>query len=187
MINPTSSTNEIVQLVLSLIEMAATDKKHPMHFAILGTINKEIPEMRYVVWRNFDVEHLSGQIYTDVRSDKIRHLLANSCAQLLFYDPEEKCQIRVNVEIKVHNQTKQTTDIYKTLGGGFEAYNTLQAPGTACNSFENASEMKPEYKSEDFAVLETKFLSMEVLELSAPQHIRFEYNFVNKKFGWLVP
>ncbi len=187
MLNPDSESEEIIEEILSLIKRAAVDKKHPMHFMILGTTNEKTPEMRYVVWRSFNPKELTGQIYTDKRSDKINHFRNNPLAQLLFYHPGRKCQIKVNVEVLIHVNTPETNAIFKEMQNGREAYNTLEAPGTKHNNFEDTKKIKPEFNSEDFVILETKFLSMEVLELNSPNHVRFAFNFKEEKLDWLVP
>jgi hypothetical protein len=187
MLNPKASKKEIIQEVLSLIKRAAVDKKQPMHFMILGSINNKIPELRYVVWRSFDVQNLSGHIYTDLRSHKVNQLLENPLAQLLFYDPGKKIQLKVNVEVIIHRDTGTAQKIYNQMQRGMEAYNSLEAPGTIGDNFEETHKMKAIYNADDFVVLETKFLSMEVLQLQQPNHVRFTYNFTKDKFEWLVP
>ncbi len=187
MLNPESNPDKIIQEVLSLLKKAAIDKKDPMRFVILGSLNFEMPELRYVVWRNFDAKDLSGHIYTDIRSNKIKQLRENPLAQLLFYHPDKKIQVKVNVKVLIHNNTEKTNTIYKQMNKGQEAYNTLRAPGTKRNNFDDTNEMKSNFSASDFTILETKFLSMEVLKLQYPNHIRLSYHFINRKFEWLVP
>jgi pyridoxamine 5'-phosphate oxidase len=51
------------------------------------------------------------QYHSDIRSDKIAKLKANKNAAMLFYDKEEKIQVRLKVECIVNHEN----DSYKRV------------------------------------------------------------------------
>jgi 3-hydroxyisobutyrate dehydrogenase len=56
---------------------------------------------RIVVLRKADKENNLVQFHSDIRSDKIDMLKKNSSAAILFYDKEEKIQVRLKVECTI--------------------------------------------------------------------------------------
>ena len=51
------------------------------------------------------------QFHTDLRSPKVDILKRNKNASLVFYDKEEKIQLRVKVECEVNNQNSTTEEV----------------------------------------------------------------------------
>jgi 3-hydroxyisobutyrate dehydrogenase len=50
------------------------------------------------------------QYHSDIRSDKIAKLKANKNAAMLFYDKEEKIQVRLKVECTVNHENEITKE-----------------------------------------------------------------------------
>jgi len=64
-----------------------------------------------VVLRKSDRESNLVQYHSDIRSDKIAKLKSNKKAAMLFYDKDEKIQVRLKVECTVNHDndiTKQS-------------------------------------------------------------------------------
>ncbi len=53
------------------------------------------------------------QFHSDIRSDKIEKLKNNSKAAMLFYDKEEKIQVRLKVECLVNHNNNVTKESWK--------------------------------------------------------------------------
>ena len=66
---------------------------------------------RIVVLRKSDIENNLVQYHSDIRSDKIAKLKANKNAAMLFYDKDEKIQVRLKVECTINHEN----DITKTI------------------------------------------------------------------------
>ena len=63
---------------------------------------------RIVVLRKADKENNLVQFHSDIRSDKIDMLKKNSSAAILFYDKEEKIQVRLKVECTINHENDIT-------------------------------------------------------------------------------
>ena len=63
---------------------------------------------RIVVLRKADKKNNIVQFHSDIRSDKIEILKKNSSAAMLFYDKEEKIQVRLKVECTLNYENDIT-------------------------------------------------------------------------------
>ncbi len=187
MIDPTLDYKTLIEKVKNELKRASMERNHPMHLVILGTSFNNKPEMRHVVWRKFNLNENRGEVYTDIRSNKIKQIRQQPIAQLLFYHLEEKCQIKVNVEIIIHHNNELALNSYENLERGQEAYNTMGAPGTEKEKLKETTSFRNVFDASNFTVLEMDFLEMEVLQLNQPNHLRFSYNCKKNIFKWLVP
>ena len=64
---------------------------------------------RIVVLRKSERENNLLQFHTDLRSPKVDILKNNNNASLVFYDKEEKIQLRVKVTCKINNKNSTNT------------------------------------------------------------------------------
>ena len=65
---------------------------------------------RIVVLRKSDQKNNIVQFHSDIRSDKIEKLKKNSKAAMLFYDKEEKIQVRLKVECVINHDNDITKE-----------------------------------------------------------------------------
>ena len=87
---------------------------------------------RIVVLRKSDRANNLLQFHTDLRSPKVDILKKNKNASLVFYDKEEKIQLRIKVECDVNNQNSTTEESWKkTQHISRRCYLTDSPPGTA--------------------------------------------------------
>ena len=63
---------------------------------------------RIVVLRKSDQKNNTIQFHSDIRSDKIEKLKKNSKAAMLFYDKEEKRQVRLKVVCTINHDNNIT-------------------------------------------------------------------------------
>ena len=153
---------------------------------------------RIVVLRKSDQSSNLVQFHSDIRSDKIEILKKNANAAMLFYDKEEKIQVRlkVNCVINYNNEiTKTSWD--KTQHISRKCYLVDDGPGTESDiptsglkpeldNFEYTKEQSEEgYKN--FTVIQCKIKSIEWLYLAAKGHRRAKFDLENNKDSWLVP
>ena len=163
---------------------------------ICGTADKI--DGRIVVLRKSDQSNNLVQFHSDIRSDKIEILKQNPNAAMLFYDKEEKIQVRLKVKCAINyknNITKTSWD--KTQHISRKCYLVNKGPGTVSDI--PTSGLKPELDNFDytkeqseegyknFTVIQCNIKSIEWLYLAAKGHRRARFNLENSKDSWLVP
>ena len=104
---------EIQNKYWSMLDDAVTNRSSPFRIPVfMSSDNNEI-DGRIVVLRKSDRENNLLQFHTDLRSPKVNILKNNNNASLLFYDKEEKIQLRVKVECEINNQNSVTETSWK--------------------------------------------------------------------------
>jgi len=191
--------NEIKKKIWSMLDDAPTNRNSPFRIPVFICGDQNDFDGRIVVIRKSDQSTNRLQFHSDVRSDKILKLKNNKNASMLFYDKEEKIQVRLKVECTVHHDNKITKESWlKTGHMSRKCYLLDNGPGTESpeptsglkselDNFEFTMEQSEEgYKN--FTVIHCKIKSIEWLYLAAKGHRRakFECGDTNKEY-WLVP
>ena len=153
---------------------------------------------RIVVLRKSDQLNNLVQFHSDIRSDKIEILKKNPNASMLFYDKDEKIQVRLKVNCVINYKNEITkTSWDKTQHISRKCYLVDKGPGTVSDV--PTSGLKPEldnfnYTKEqsekgykNFTVIQCNIKSIEWLYLAAKGHRRARFDLENNKNVWLVP
>jgi pyridoxamine 5'-phosphate oxidase len=153
---------------------------------------------RIVVLRKSDQQNNTVQFHSDIRSDKIVKLKKNSRAAMLFYDKDEKIQVRLKVECIVNHNNDITKESWlKTGHMSRKCYLVDNGPGTKSDN--PTSGLKPEldnfeFTMEDseagyknFTVIQCKVKNIEWLYLAAKGHRRAKFDLETNKDNWLIP
>ena len=189
---------EIQNKYWSMLEDAVTNRGSPFRIPVFMCSHKDDIEGRIVVLRKSDRENNLLQFHTDLRSPKVNILKNNNKASLLFYDKEEKIQLRVKVECEINNQNSVTEASWKkTQHISRRCYLTDSPPGTVSEKPTSGMISKLENfdytmeQSEDgyknFTVIKCKIKSIEWLYLAAKGHRRALFDLENNKKNWLIP
>ena len=153
---------------------------------------------RIVVLRKSNQKDNIVQFHSDIRSDKIEKLKKNPKAAMLFYDKDEKIQVRLKVECLVNHNNEITKESWsKTQHISRKCYLVDNGPGSESkiptsglkpelDNFEFTMEQSEEgYKN--FTVIQCKIKSIEWLYLAAKGHRRARFDLENNRNTWLVP
>ena len=189
---------EIKNKYWSMLEDAVTNRSSPFRIPVFICSEKSQIDGRIVVLRKSDRKNNLLQFHTDFRSPKVEILKKNNKASLLFYDKEEKIQLRVKVDCEINNRNSTTEESWKkTQHISRRCYLTDSPPGTISENptsgmisqledFDYTMEQSEEgYKN--FTVIKCKIKSAEWLYLAAKGHRRAKFDFENSKNAWLVP
>jgi len=189
---------EIKKKIWSMLENAVTDRSSPFRIPVFICGNQLDLDGRIVVLRKADIKNNLVQFHSDIRSDKIEKLKKNSKAAMLFYDKEEKIQVRLKVECLVNHNNNITKESWsRTQHISRKCYLVDNGPGTESDiptsglkpeldNFEFTMEQSEEgYKN--FTVIQCKIKSIEWLYLAAKGHRRARFDLENNKENWLVP
>ena len=189
---------EIKKKIWSMLENAVTDRSSPFRIPVFICGNQLDLDGRIVVLRKADIKNNLVQFHSDIRSDKIEKLKNNSKAAMLFYDKEEKIQVRLKVECLVNHNNNVTKESWsKTQHISRKCYLVDNGPGTESDT--PTSGLKPELDNfeftmeqseegyKNFTVIQCKIKSIEWLYLAAKGHRRARFDIENNKENWLVP
>jgi pyridoxamine 5'-phosphate oxidase len=191
--------SEIEKKIWSLLDDAVTNRNSPFRIPVFICGNKNDFDGRIVVLRKSDQSNKILQFHSDIRSDKIKKLKDSNNASMLFYDKEEKIQVRIKVECTVNHQNDITKQSWlKTGHMSRKCYLVDNGPGTESptptsglkpelDNFEFTMEQSEEgYKN--FTVIQCKIKNIEWLYLAAKGHRRakLEYSDYTKGY-WLIP
>ena len=189
---------EIQNKYWSMLDDAVTNRGSQFRIPVFICANQNEVDGRIVVLRKANRENKLLQFHTDFRSPKVDILKKNKNASLVFYDKEEKIQLRVKVECDVNNQNSITEESWKkTQHISRRCYLTDSPPGTASENPTSGMISKLEdfdytmEQSEEgfkiFTVINCKFKSIEWLSLAAKGHRRARFDLENNNDSWLVP
>ena len=189
---------EIKKKIWSMLENAVTDRGSPFRIPVFICGNQPDLDGRIVVLRRADSKKNLVQFHSDIRSEKIEKLKKNSRAAMLFYDKEEKIQVRLKVDCIVNHHNEITKESWsKTQHISRKCYLVDNGPGTESeiptsglkkelDNFDYTKEQSEEgYKN--FTVVQCRIKSIEWLYLAAKGHRRARFDLEKNKDTWLVP
>ena len=124
---------------LTKIRTAIEGRDDDLHILNLVTIDeKNIPNTRNVVIRNFSEENLTIRFHTDKRSSKISEIKNNNKISLLGYERKDKLQIRFDAEATILDSDEFLLDIWKSMYPmSRECYRVIESPGSKIKSLED--------------------------------------------------
>ena len=124
--------DEIQNKYWSMLDDAVTNRASPFRIPVFICAHQDVVDGRIVVLRKSDRKNNLLQFHTDFRSPKVNILKKNKKASLVFYDKEEKIQLRAKVECEVNNQNSIAEESWKkTQHISRRCYLTDSPPGTA--------------------------------------------------------
>ena len=189
---------EIKKKIWSMLDDAVTNRSSQFRIPIFICGDQSDFDGRIVVLRKSDQSNNLIQFHSDIRSDKIPKLKNNKKASMLFYDKEEKIQVRLKVECIINHENEITKESWSKTGHiSRKCYLVDNGPGTESptptsglkpelDNFEFTMEQSEEgYKN--FTVIQCKISSIEWLYLAAKGHRRARFEIENNKEYWLVP
>ena len=189
---------EIKKKIWSMLDDAVTNRSSQFRIPTFICGHNNDIDGRIVVLRKSDQQNNLVQFHSDIRSDKIELLKNNPNAALLFYDKDEKIQVRLKVECTINHNNEVTKESWsKTQHISRKCYLVDNGPGTESDT--PTSGLKPELDNFDytkeqseegyknFTVIQCKIKSIEWLYLAAKGHRRAKFNLENNKDTWLVP
>ena len=189
---------EIKNKIWSMFDNAIKDRGSPFRIPVFICGDQDDFDGRTVVLRKSDRENNLIQYHSDIRSNKIAKLKVNKNAAMLFYDKDEKIQVRLKVECTVNHENDITKQSWlKTGHMSRKCYLVDNGPGTLSDT--PTSGLKPELDNfeftmeqsevgyKNFTVIQSKIKSMEWLYLAAKGHRRARFDLENSKDTWLIP
>ena len=189
---------EIKKKIWSMLDDAVANRSSQFRIPVFICGDQKDFDGRIVVLRKSDQSNNLVQFHSDIRSDKIPKLKSNKNASMLFYDKEEKIQVRLKVECTINHNNEITKESWSKTGHiSRKCYLVENGPGT--ESPKPTSGLKPELDNfeftmeqseegyKNFTVIQCKIKTIEWLYLAAKGHRRARFEVDNNKEYWLVP
>ena len=189
---------EIKSKIWSMLNDAVTNRNSSFRIPVFICGDQSDFNGRIVVLRKSDQKNNLLQFHSDIRSDKIEKLKTNKNAAMLFYDKDEKIQVRLKVECIInHNNEITKVSWSKTQHISRKCYLIENGPGT--ESEQPTSGLNPEFDNfdytkeqsekgyENFTVIQCKIKTIEWLYLAAKGHRRARFDLDANKEIWLIP
>ena len=189
---------EIKKKIWSMLDDAVSNRSSQFRIPVFVCGDQKDFDGRIVVLRKSDQSNSLLQFHSDIRSEKITKLKNNKNASMLFYDKEEKIQVRLKVECIINHNNKITKESWSKTGHiSRKCYLVDNGPGTESQA--PTSGLKPEFDNyeftmeqseegyKNFTVIQCKIKSIEWLYLAAKGHRRARFEIDNNKEYWLVP
>ena len=189
---------EIKNKIWLMLNNAVKDRSSPFRIPVFICGNHNDFDGRIVVLRKSDQSNNLIQYHSDIRSDKIAQLKTNKNASMLFYDKEEKIQVRLKVKCTINHNNDITKESWSKTGHmSRKCYLVDNGPGTESDiptsglkpkldNFEFTMEQS-EVGYKNFTVIQCKVKSIEWLYLAAKGHRRAKFDLENNKEHWVVP
>lgn len=156
------------------LKKGVSQKGHPFRYFTLATVGLDhVARLRTIVLREV-TEDLQLTFYTDSRSKKMIHLQENKKVGLLFYNPKNLMQIRIEGLAKVVKDEKIKEKYWQGVKGSSKKdYTTTTAPGTTLSDPSQLDYLDDE---DHFCIVEITPFKIEYLRLKRPHHIRVRYS-----------
>jgi pyridoxamine 5'-phosphate oxidase len=184
--------------IWSMLDNAIKDRSSQFRIPVFICGSQDDFDGRIVVLRKSDQSNNLIQYHSDIRSNKIVKLKNNKNASMLFYDKDEKIQVRLKVECTINHDNEITKESWlKTGHMSRKCYLVDNGPGT--ETLSPTSGLKPELDNfeftmeqseagyKNFTVIQCKVKSIEWLYLAAKGHRRARFDLENNKEHWVVP
>ena len=189
---------EIKKNIWLMLDDAVTNRSSQFRIPVFICGDQKDFDGRIVVLRKSDQSNNLLQFHSDVRSEKIPKLKNNKKASMLFYDKEEKIQVRLKVECTINHDNEITKESWSKTGHiSRKCYLVDNGPGTESST--PTSGLKPEMDNfeftmeqseegyKNFTVIQCKIKTIEWLYLAAKGHRRAKFDVENNKSSWLIP
>ncbi|MEP3208753.1 MAG: pyridoxamine 5'-phosphate oxidase family protein [Maribacter sp.] len=163
------------------LQQGVHKKGHSFRYGTLATVGLEtMPRLRTVVLRKVS-EDLKLTFFTDKRSKKLIHIKENNKVSMLFYDPKQLLQVKVE---GLANSISDAPILKKYWNAvqpnSRKDYTTAHAPGSSISNPDKVDYLNDENY---FCILEIEPFRIEYLKLKRPNHLRVQFS--KKEGEWV--
>lgn len=187
--------NEVFTICWGKLLYGSLITSNAYHTGVVGTQLNGTVNLRTVVLRAVKPDEKQVIFYTDIRSAKMNDLKINPELSWLFYDGEDKTQVRAAGNAIIHHQDELAAEHWGKVGeNGRKSYMAIPGPSTGIDHPADGLEhLKEDNTADDgynnFAVIITRVNYIEWLSLKDSGHRRAEFRLIDNswKGQWLTP
>jgi 3-hydroxyisobutyrate dehydrogenase len=192
------SLNELEQDCWNRLVTGAIKSRNPFHTPSVATLSKGEVSMRTVVLRKALPEERELRFHTDVRSIKWDDLMINPAISALFYDADERIQLRIKGMALLHHGNDITVKAWETTTlSSRKCYLTLHSPSSFADSstsglsedieHENFTLAESEMGYSNFGIVSIHVQSIDWLWLNNAGHRRAFFDYEKDSYQWMIP
>lgn len=194
------SHGEILKKVWRNLDLGVIDRKHPFHLPVFGTVDGDAPSLRTVVLRRFWRKPAQLAFHSHLGSPKVSQINANPNVYWLFYNSEERLQVRIKGTASIHQNDEltdeqwQATELFsRRCYIGEAPTQESKKPTTGLPDDLNCRKPTPEeseHGKENFVVIVSTIDEIDCMELDRRGHRRslFKWNADGEiEMKWLTP
>jgi len=195
-----NNLDKIYIKIWDLLKAGLANRDAPFHIPVFICGHDTNIDGRMVVLRGINKKDKNLWFHSDIRSKKITYLKTKPLASLVFYDKNEKVQLRISGKTKINYQNNITKKSWKnTPHMSRQCYLGNESPGSESlipasgltkeidNHKYSMEESEMGYKN--FCVIEICIETIEWLYLAARGHRRAYFALKNSSIEkkWLIP
>ena len=185
-----ASLGQIPDLAWAMLAEGVARGRAPFHTPVLATVAAGGPQARTVVLRGADPDTRTVACHTDKRSPKVGELVSEEALTWVFYDRNQKIQLRLWGQARLHAGDRFARERWDTSRpGSRECYRGPQAPGAEVTAPEEALPMDVVDGYANFTVVSCIVDKMDWLYLNAAGHrrARFDWREGQWQGSWVAP
>ena len=181
--------SDILEKIWLCLENGCHDRKSPYHTFAIATIANDRPSNRTVVLRDYNKKEKSISFNTNYASTKIADIKKNSYVEGLFYDKEDKVQIRISGIARIDNMNDACISKWSQMSSqSKECYFQNIDPGMEVEKPDSVKTIYEADLSDKFTVITIKINNIDWLYLSSKGHRRAKFSTSNNFKGcWVAP
>ncbi len=190
--------NEIEKDCWHRLVTGAQKSRHPFHTPSVASFAKEGISLRTVVLRKAIAETRELRFHTDIRSPKWEEFSLNPTVSALFYDANERVQLRIKGQAVLHVDNEMTAMAWeKTTLSSRRCYLTEFSPSSLTSQptsglseaveQENLSLEESESGYQNFGIVAIQVQSIDWLWLNHAGHRRALFDYEKAQFQWMIP
>ncbi|MFD1061816.1 pyridoxamine 5'-phosphate oxidase family protein [Winogradskyella litorisediminis] len=179
-------TQDILEQIKRELTNGHAKRGHPFRYFTLATNNGKTSRLRTVVLRKMRSD-FTLIVYTDLRSEKIKHINKNSAVNALFYNPKKLTQVTIEGHAKIITDSEKLKAYWTNIPEkSRKDYTAIKPPGTA---IKNPDNVEYNFDNPNFCIIEIVPETIEYLQLKRPNHLRvlFKKNDGDFDGEFLVP
>ncbi|WP_324025798.1 pyridoxamine 5'-phosphate oxidase family protein [Maribacter sp. BPC-D8] len=169
------------------IHNGVNEREHPFRFITMATVgNETVARLRTVVLREVS-DDLRLTIYTDSRTEKMKHIAANNQVSFLLYHPEKMLQLKVEGTAQIVTNKDRIQSTWENIQpNSRKDYITQTSPGSAIKNPDHVEYVENENY---FTIIDIIPSKIEYLKLQRPNHIRALFTKIDDKWNgeFLIP
>ncbi|HQU83096.1 MAG TPA: pyridoxamine 5'-phosphate oxidase family protein [Pyrinomonadaceae bacterium] len=198
--NKPISHGEILKKIWKNLDLGVIDRKHPFHLPVFGTIDGDAPNLRVVVLRRFWRKPAQIAFHSHLGSPKVEQIKENPNVYWLFYNAEERLQVRIKGVASVHHNDEladeqwQATELFsRRCYIGESPTKESEHPTTGLPKElidRQPTREESEHGKENFVVIVSSIKEIDCMELDVKGHRRslFTWNENGElETKWLTP